>query len=133
MFRFVTWHIFSHKLSTKQKLSSLKTDIHRCKTELNFQIQNIIKQPQPQSHLIGALELLQIKIKMTCQGTHSEERSEQERLVRCQSRTVGILLMLNLQFIKCTLTIRKRKILFTIIYLILLNLTLNHWSEFTGF
>lgn len=52
-----------------------------------------------QSHLAGALKLLQIEIKMPGQGAHSEERSEQERLVCCWCCAVGILLMLNLQFI----------------------------------
>lgn len=58
-------------------------------------------------YLVGALELLQIKIKVPGQGTHSEERSQQERLVCYQCCTVRILLMLNLQFVKCTWKRRK--------------------------
>ena len=57
---------------------------------------------QLQCYLVGALELLQIKIKMSGQGTHSEERSQQERLVCYQRCAVRILLMLNLQLVKCT-------------------------------
>lgn len=46
------------------------------------------------SYLITALELLQIKIKMTGQSTHGEERSEEERLVRYQCCAVRIFMML---------------------------------------
>jgi len=55
-----------------------------------------------QSYLVCALELLQVKIKMPGQGSHSEERSQQERLVCYQRGAVGILVMLNLQLVKCT-------------------------------
>lgn len=65
-----------------------------------FQILNIMTH-QLQSYLVGALELLQIKIKVPGQSTHSEERSQQERLVCYQCRAVRILLMLNLQLVKC--------------------------------
>lgn len=46
---------------------------------------------------------------MSGQGTHCEERPQQERLVCYQRRAVWILLMLNLQLVKCTCTKKKKK------------------------
>lgn len=69
---------------------------------------DIIKH-QLQPYLVGALELLQIKIKVSGQGTHCEERSQQERLVCDQRRAVRILMMLNLQLVKCTWGKKKKR------------------------
>lgn len=54
------------------------------------------------SYLVGSLKLLQIKIKVSGQGTHSEERSQQERFVCYQCCAIWIFMMLNLELVKCT-------------------------------
>lgn len=68
----------------------------------SFEVETIIKHRQ-KSYLVGALKFFKVKVEVSGQGTHSEERSQQEGLVCDQRCAVRVFLMLNLQLVKSTL------------------------------
>lgn len=48
-------------------------------------------------HLVSPLELLLVKIKVSTESAHGEQRAQERRFVSCQRGAAGVLLVLSLQ------------------------------------
>lgn len=60
-------------------------------------------------YLVGTLELLLVKIKVSTESPHSKQRAQESRFVSNQSGTIGVLLVLCLKFCKSSYKYANRK------------------------